>query len=1442
MALIDSTKVTQLFEYLLAVKQLNEQVIRNVRDYEKVWWQSDIPNVEGCYLGGNGQMEEAWLEVHKQTIKPPPAIPRMLDQWLEKWDDPDQEPSPIPQIEKGIDSDTGEVLIEMFEDTPERTEVYEQWFREEWKPWSLEASPKRKIQHIYDELFSLYQRLQREGDELELNWGHGLLSWHIEGEKIQRHMLVTNMELQFNAQKGIFYLLPTSKGVDMEADMFQNIAIPNASRLYEMESEVDGMELSLWDQEGIASLYKEIVHTISPKGTYQEDDTVKKIPSDPLIQHKPAIFLRKNSGRLWDMELTDAIEKMKEGYPIPKTITNLTTNDPEHGNELDVKWHSVGEELLFPLPANYEQKQIAKKLATNEGVLVQGPPGTGKSHTIANLICHLLAHGKRVLITSEKERALEVLRDKIPEAVRALCVNVLGGDSRSVKEIEDSVKTIAENLDRKQPEALEKNIENLQAELDQTRRNMSKYNTQMNRSAELENSVLELDGEEFTPLEAAKWIKEHKTYHHIPDNLEPKTPFPLTEEATKEYFQLLEEIDAADKKALSNHRPKTELLPTPNQFEVNIDKIRAIEKEMNETKDEVNGWSPKENLTFDTTEMISFVDHVLDELRDISQSQWLSTIFQDIFTFDDKLQQWKQLYDEIADRVAELEDKERALIEEEIKVESTLNYKLVLEDLKKVEERLKQDKSVGWVFQNVTGRKYAYLFEQITINGLSIRNAKDAEHVRMFLERTELIRKLVLRWNRSVAEIEGPEMEENERRFSVTLKGYLQKLDTILQWKSNVINPLQKVLKEVNATSLANPDWTEAETYKTIQDGFIALQNQEAWEQANRFFKDTFVFLHEQKRQVNPHPSIDTLYEACQHRDDAAWKETYQELLRLEGLEGKYQTYLTYKETLGDVTPKWVEQLEEGTVHPPENVPQVWKYAQIRTWLVDIESHPKLEELEAAYDREQKRESDLIQELVAVSTWKSQIERTTTEQKRSLFAWLKAIQRIGKGTGKYANVYRKEASKEMKTARGAIPVWVMPINRVIENIELTNEQFDVVIVDESSQSTLFSLSALLRAEKAVIVGDDNQISPESVGTDISEVHELIERHLYNIPNKLQFEMKTSLYDTASRIFDSKIILKEHFRCVPEIIQFSNDFMYGGMIDPLRLPLANEVLEPPVKAVHVPDGYRKEDTRRVINEPEAEAIVHHIAQCCQDDHYNGKTMGVISLQGHDQARLIENLLREKIGEEEMIERQIICGDAYSFQGDERDVMFLSLVAAPNVRFTAMTKRSAQQRFNVAASRARDQMFLYHTVELNELNPDDVRYKLLQYCQNPHRVQLAVDEARSEFDSPFEEDVFRMIVARGYHVIPQVRVGTLGKRIDLVVEGMRNRLAVECDGDKWHGLDKWEEDMERQRILERVGWTFWRVRGSQFYMDREKAMAPLWEKLEEMGIEPVGKMSV
>ena len=204
--------------------------------------------------------------------------------------------------------------------------------------------------------------------------------------------------------------------------------------------------------------------------------------------------------------------------------------------------------------------------------------------------------------------------------------------------------------------------------------------------------------------------------------------------------------------------------------------------------------------------------------------------------------------------------------------------------------------------------------------------------------------------------------------------------------------------------------------------------------------------------------------------------------------------------------------------------------------------------------------------------------------------------------------------------------------------------------------------------------------------------------------------------------------------------------------------------------------------------------------------------------------------ETIGPEEIEKRALICGSPYDFQGDERSVVFLSMVAATNERIGPFVRDTDKRRFNVAASRAADQAWLFHSVALDELSLNDYRQRLLAYYLSPHREQETVDE--KIFESKFQKEVYDKVTARGYRVIPEYHVANY--RIDLVVEGFQGRLAVECDGDTWHGPDVYERDMARQRILERAGWTFWRVRGSSYYRDAEQALEPLWQKLKELGI--------
>src|SRR5262249_780685 len=156
----------------------------------------------------------------------------------------------------------------------------------------------------------------------------------------------------------------------------------------------------------------------------------------PTIYNAPVIFVRQRARHFWIDDAEKAAESTQAGAELPQFIRSLVSNahtdklaDPEisasANQDNPPALHNVDDngELFVAREYKEQEKEILDKLKGRFGVLVQGPPGTGKSHTIANIVSSLLARGKRVLVTSQTENALKVLRELIPQEIRSLCVS-----------------------------------------------------------------------------------------------------------------------------------------------------------------------------------------------------------------------------------------------------------------------------------------------------------------------------------------------------------------------------------------------------------------------------------------------------------------------------------------------------------------------------------------------------------------------------------------------------------------------------------------------------------------------------------------------------------------------------------------------------------------------------------------------------------------------------------------------------------------------------------------------------------------------------------------------------------------------------------------------------------------------------------------------------------
>ena len=126
---------------------------------------------------------------------------------------------------------------------------------------------------------------------------------------------------------------------------------------------------------------------------------------------------------------------------------------------------------FFPLAHNEEQGRIIDALEMSPVVTVTGPPGTGKTHTIANIISHYMATGRRVLVTARTAEAIAAVREKLPAELATLVISSVGSDQEGTRQLEDAIERLSDevvSLDetsvRESVERLTSNIRALDAE------------------------------------------------------------------------------------------------------------------------------------------------------------------------------------------------------------------------------------------------------------------------------------------------------------------------------------------------------------------------------------------------------------------------------------------------------------------------------------------------------------------------------------------------------------------------------------------------------------------------------------------------------------------------------------------------------------------------------------------------------------------------------------------------------------------------------------------------------------------------------------------------------------------------------------------------------------------------------------------------------------------
>jgi len=1453
-------KAASLFSYLRELAKLRLSTVRDCRDYEERLWFHEVPDEPECasiIRIDDPDDSEQWLRIERVDEPRCPEPPQICTAWLDLAVLHDSSVL-APQLRKEIATPHAEPneppTIHELSNHPEIQRAWDVYVKNKREIWVSEHKRWQTIQRVYDRLFSMHQMLKKSGESFEVVLGIGLLNWQMEkGQRVYRHLLVGQASLQFDPLRGVISVESGSDGLrlTLEQDMLEVDERPLIELQDACKNQVETVSEIPWSSGAFEAPLQAYAHALNRRGSYDNSLlSPSNLPLMPLVTFAPAIILRKRTARSLVKLLDDIAGQLAAGGHVPFGIRRLCeiAGEGEVGNNAETDAGSensvshADEEIYFPLPANEEQFRIVRRLAGGQGVLVQGPPGTGKSHTIANLISHLLATGQRVLVTSQTPRALKVLEAKVPPELSSLCVSVLGNDAGALKNLQNSVHGITDQQQTWDADRNLRNVQQLTRQLAENRKRAAGLENSLraHREAETWQHKIAWGNYTGTASEIARRVTaENSRYCWLTDEISEEVRLPFLASDFLTLLSALRRLSPDRRNEVKRLIPPAEEVPDVATL------LRAVEDER-EAHAAVETLVGRENSPRCrhlqaagpglTSALVVAVQTFQKSVNALEQLRlfWVQKAISEILSGKERA--WLDLFGITTNALDGLLVRARNAHGREVSVPDGKNAKGVLADARELHSHLSQNgDSHGFQFWWIDFRpdvvqRTLYIIEGVRVNGRLAARASILAELIEHLETQLRVDELRLHW----IDVHEP---------AGTIVRQVAELQTMCDALGTVLSIREELMKARNAIaaipSLLEPRWDNEEDLGAL------LADCEA-----SFARQRLALVSSQLAAYNQaldavairpqaHPVSGKLAASIAARDPHAYGKAQEEWSALLN-DGQLLAVLEQRQSeLAKSAPIFAKSLIEtcSDVQWDSRLAEIdlaWKWARARTWLQDFLKSDDPAMIEDELVRLHKQQSETMAKLAAAKAWGHCFERLLKDESKSqhLRAWAYAIKRIKKGNTVQAERHRRDAQRHLDACRDSVPAWVMPFHRIAETVTASPEAFDVIIVDEASQSGPETLALLYLCKKIVVVGDDEQISPEGVGISREAVDSLADQFLNGIPHRDALGITSSLFHQAAIRFTGRVVLREHFRCMPEIIRFSSDLCYRGQLEPLR-QYPPQRLEP-IVVRHVVDGYREGTSQNARNPVEANALVEAIFQCCRDPAYSDKTIGIISLQGEAQAKLINSLLIKRLTPEEIEDREIVCGDAYAFQGDERDVIFLSMVAAANARFQARTTDADRQRYNVAASRARDQVWLFHSVTLNDMNPADMRYKLLAYYSDP-RLSPAGGPDWEKCDSQFERDVGLRIHERGYRIIPQFEpFGPNGYRIDFVVEGDRSRLAVECDGPHHDEPERIVQDMVRQRQLERCGWTFWRVPASAYYANPDSALESLWRKLSQMGI--------
>ncbi len=469
-----------------------------------------------------------------------------------------------------------------------------------------------------------------------------------------------------------------------------------------------------------------------------------------------------------------------------------------------------------------------------------------------------------------------------------------------------------------------------------------------------------------------------------------------------------------------------------------------------------------------------------------------------------------------------------------------------------------------------------------------------------------------------------------------------------------------------------------------------------------------------------------------------------------------------------------------------------------QNWVAYIQKRRNLEEKIVQHSTisdvfELKRQKSKASRTIFEKWWLDNIRNSTKEATESFKNYFKDIDDYGPGR-------HKRLEKSLSALKRFFPIWITTNQSTSAIMPPLDSLFDLVVIDEAGQCDIPSIIPLLyRAKRAVIIGDPQQLQHITSLKDDLE-HMIVKKlDLENVADEWSFTRR-SAFDRSFASTQCTSFLKQHYRCHPDIIEFSNlNFYDGKLVEQIalsqfqnRLPIEENGL-----IWHNVTGKALKARSGAWNPAEIAKTVETFERWAAQGLFSmpNITYGVITPFRRQADEMRRALSRSSWYES--AKNRVTIGTVHSLQGSECDVLIYSPVVADGMD-DYLVKFAATQKdlINVTVTRAKNLLYIIGDLHACQKAPPDTPL---------HQLAIYAEKLRKQKQYPLneaEKAMSRVLDELEMSYVPQYILGQY--RLDFMLNAPSgDRYDLEVDGDIHLTADAVKHDEMRDVFVENKG---------------------------------------